>query len=95
MRNPSFVTRSATAAALALSLGLAACAGEAPEASDDADSVETIETDMEADAISDEAIEEAVPGIEDADAEGDTPNTADLDDQENLEVNDIGEPTER
>ena len=35
--------------------------------------------------ITNEQIEEAVPGVENVDAEGDTPNTADLRDSENVD----------
>lgn len=83
------LTRLPIIAALGASLALAACAGEAEDtAADTTEATDGVDGVVENDALSGEEIEEAVPGVEDATPEGDTPNTADVADQENLEVTD-------
>ncbi|MHA7820893.1 MAG: hypothetical protein ACX930_14695 [Erythrobacter sp.] len=82
----------AIAAALTASLALAACTAEpAPTGEDD---LPETQIDGDPDAISGEAIEEAVPGVEEASPEGETSTTADLQEAENAEYTDVGEPPE-
>ena len=68
----------------AASFTLAGCAAETEQP------VDETETAMEADdgALSGAEIEEAAPGIEDAQPEGETGNTADLGEPENVEYTD-------
>ncbi len=81
-------------AALGVSLTLAACGGAADDTAAEGEPAEMqgIEQAIEAnDTVTGAEIEEAVPGVEGAAPEGDTPNTADLDEPENINTNEIGE----
>ncbi len=87
-KSPALIT------ALGLSLTLAACSGAADDTAAEAEPAEMqgIEEAIEAnDTVTGAEIEEAVPGVEGAAPEGDTPNTADLEEPENLNTNEIGE----
>lgn len=90
----SFKTAIALPATLALGLALAGCGTGADTTEDDMPEPEISESP---DIISDEAIEEANPGIEEADPDGDTSNTADFEGQgeNNAEYSDVGDPPER
>ena len=82
-------TRLPALAVISASLALAACAGEAEDAAEEADAIgESIDGVAEGDALDGEEITEAVPGVVEAEPEGETPNTADLSDQENAEYTD-------
>lgn len=80
-------TRLPLAAALGASLALGACAETADDGPADT-AGESIEGVAEGDALTGEEVEEAVPGIEEADPEGETGNTADLGDPDNVEYTD-------
>ncbi len=71
---------------LALAFALAACGEPAETGEDDLPDPEIA---AEPDNVTDEEIEEAVPGIEEAYSEGDTPNTADIDSRSDAEYQDI------
>ncbi|MBV7258858.1 hypothetical protein [Erythrobacter crassostreae] len=74
-------------AVLGAGLTLAACG--APESDGPADTAgESIEGVAEGDALTGAEIEEAVPGVEDANPEGETGNTANLGDPANVEYSD-------
>ncbi len=79
------------AAVAGLSLSLAACAGEADDDADEDSAAELDDAMMANDAPTDGEIAEAVPGVEDVDTEGETPNTAELDEDENIETADVGD----
>lgn len=92
MRTLSKFARPAALTAMAAALALSAC-GEAPETGDDdamaeGDAMMAGEGD---DALTGEEISEAVPGVDGADPESGMAATADLDDEEDLEVADPDE----
>ncbi|MBD2842935.1 hypothetical protein [Erythrobacter rubeus] len=70
----------------AASFALAACTAETADPA--ADAGETAAAPADNDALTGAEIEQAVPGIEDADPEGETGVTADLGEEENVEYTD-------
>ena len=78
------------AAAAALPLTLAACGAE-PAGEDDLPEPEITSAPED---VSGDEISEAVPGVEEAYPEGDTPNTADLDSESDAEYTDVADPPE-
>lgn len=81
----------ATAMAAAFALGVGACASEDDSVNAGTDDRPDIVGEPATNDITGEQIEEAVPGIEEANPDGTSPNTADLGDEENAEFRDIDE----
>ena len=94
MRTPRILNRPRMAliAALSAPLALAACEEPAEPEVDPAQPDESMIMESPDEPLTGQEIEEAVPGIEDVTPEGDTPNTADLSDEENLDVTEDGAP---
>lgn len=76
---------------LALALALAACAGESEGANAGEDDLPESMVETEEGDVTGEEIADAVPGIEEADPEGDTPNTAGINSEEDAEYLDPSE----
>nr|WP_298931417.1 hypothetical protein [uncultured Erythrobacter sp.] len=87
MNTRTVFARLPLAAALGVGLTLSACGAPADDGPADT-AGESIEGVAEGDALTGEEIEEAVPGIEGAQPEGETGNTADLGDPANVEYTD-------
>lgn len=85
----TLMTKTPFALAAVAALTLSACTAESESANAGADDLPETPIGDDPEAISDDEIVEAVPGVEGADAEGDTGNTADLGEEENAE---FGEP---
>ncbi len=91
MRTNTPFARPAIIATLGAALALAACDQAADTETDAMEEADAMISDNADAPIMGEEIEEAVPGIEEAAPEGDTPNTADLGEEENIEVAEEGD----